>query len=470
MPAPFSSAAISTTLPSDQGLAAIGTDLLDRNRLNRILGLALPIIGGMVSQNILNLVDTAMVSRLENSNAALAAVGYGGFALFVTQAIILGLSTGVQASASRRKGQGRMGETGFFLNAALLIVVVIAPLLTGLLIVVIPDVFPYINRDPAVVALGVPYLQVRAFAIVFIAMNFSFRGYWNAIDMTRLYMLTLISMHMLNIFLNYVFIFGNFGAPALGVQGAAVASVTAMCFGTALYFFFGMRYAREHGFLRGLPPREDIVRLVQLSLPAGIQQMFFAAGFLATFWIIGRVGTAEVAAANVLINVMLIGLLPGMGLGLAAATLVGQALGRRDINDASRWAWDVVKVAFICMGLLGVPMVFFPRELLSAIYTLPDHTLELALWPLRLVGISMLFEAIGAILQSALLGAGDTRRVMKVAIFNQWFLFLPLAYFVGPVLGYGLIGIWSLQIAYRAFQAAVFSGFWFRRRWATIEL
>ena len=78
--------------------------MLDKERFDRILALALPIVGGMVSQNIFNLVDSAMVSRLENSNAALAAVSVAGFTLFVMQAIILGFSTGVQASASRRKG------------------------------------------------------------------------------------------------------------------------------------------------------------------------------------------------------------------------------------------------------------------------------------------------------------------------------------------------------------------------------
>ena len=99
--------------------------MLDKERFDRILALALPIVAGMVSQNIFNLVDSAMVSRLEDSDAALAAVGLGGFTLFVTQAIILGFATGVQASASRRKGQGRLKETALFLNAALVIVVMI---------------------------------------------------------------------------------------------------------------------------------------------------------------------------------------------------------------------------------------------------------------------------------------------------------------------------------------------------------
>lgn len=444
--------------------------MLLTERIRRILDLALPVIAGMVSQNVLNLVDTAMVSRLDHSNAALAAVGYGGFVLFVVQAIILGLSTGVLATASRRKGQGRISETAYFLNAALAIIVLVGPLLTALLVQVIPAIYTMINHDPNVIAIGVPYLQIRALGIVFVAMNFSFRGYWNAVDMTRLYMITLLGMHTLNILLNYVLIFGHFGAPSLGVKGAAIASVTALAVGSTTYFVLGLRHARAFGFLQRLPSRADVLRLIQVSLPSSIQQIFFAAGYLATFWIIGKVGTAEVAAANVLVNMMLVALLPGMGLGLAAATLVGQALGRGNIDEASRWGWDVVKVAVVGLVLLGAPMVICPRLLLTTIYTLDPGTLELALWPLRLVGLSMLFEAIGTILQNALLGAGDTRRVMFVAIFNQWVIFLPLAYLVGPVCGYGLTGIWLLQVLYRVLQAGIFSMFWVRRGWAHIAI
>ena len=442
--------------------------MVPQDRVRRILGLALPVIAGMISQNVLNLVDTAMVSRLDHSDAALAAVGYGGVVLFVAQSIILGLSTGVLATAARRKGEGRPGETAWFLNAALLIIVVVAPIISVCVFYVIPRVYPFINKDPAVMALGIPYLQIRAAGIIFVAMNFSFRGYWNAIDMTRLYMVTLILMHSVNIFLNWVFIFGNLGAPAMGVQGAGLASLCALGFGSLLYFLFGLRFARHLGFLKRLPARDDITRLIRISLPSGVHQIFFSAGWLGLFWIIGKVGTAEVAAGNVLVNVMLVAWLPGMGFGLAASTLVGQALGRRDAEDAARWGWDVVKIAAVGLTVLGLPMLLAPRLLLTSIYTLDPRTLELALWPLRLIGLTMIFEAIGTILQNALLGAGDSRRVMQVAILNQWCLFMPTAYVVGPVLGHGLLGIWLCQVAFRMLQSGVFALLWVRRDWVRV--
>ncbi|MBM3363966.1 MAG: MATE family efflux transporter, partial [Betaproteobacteria bacterium] len=212
----------------------------------------------------------------------------------------------------------------------------------------------------------------------------------------------------------------------------------------------------------------DITRLIRISLPSGVHQIFFSAGWLGLFWIIGKVGTAEVAAGNVLVNVMLVAWLPGMGFGLAASTLVGQALGRREPEDAARWGWDVVKIAAVGLTVLGLPMLLAPRLLLTSIYTLDPRTLELALWPLRLIGLTMIFEAIGTILQNALLGAGDSRRVMQVAILNQWCLFMPTAYVVGPVLGHGLLGIWLCQVAFRMLQSGVFALLWVRRGWVRV--
>ncbi len=194
--------------------------MLSKQRLNRVLGLSVPIIGAMISQNVLNLVDTAMVGTL--GNAALAAVGLGGFALFMFQALILGISTGVQATSSRRKGEGQHDKTAVPLNAALLIVLIAGPVLSAFWYYLTPYVYPHLNSDPDVIRQGVPYLQIRILAIMFVGMNYSFRGYWNAVDHARLYMGTLVIMHSLNILLNYILIFGHFGTPAMGAKGAGL--------------------------------------------------------------------------------------------------------------------------------------------------------------------------------------------------------------------------------------------------------
>ena len=173
---------------------------MESTRLNRIFALSLPIIGGMASQNLLNLVDTAMVGFL--GDAALAAVGIAGFVAFTCQALVLGISTGVQTTAARRKGEGRLDRAARSLNSALLLVAVIAPLMSLALIQFVEPGFRVLNDDPDVVEQGIPYLEIRLTAIVFVGMNFAFRGYWNALDLSRLFMSTVIIMHVPNIVLN----------------------------------------------------------------------------------------------------------------------------------------------------------------------------------------------------------------------------------------------------------------------------
>ena len=440
---------------------------MDPARRNRIFALALPIIGGMVSQNLLNIVDTAMVGFL--GDAALAAVGLGGFVVFMCQALILGISTGVQTSAARRKGEGRPEQAASILNTALVLVLIVAPLFSVVLIQLAEPVYPYLNTDPAVIELGVPYIEWRLGAIVFVGINFAFRGYWNALDLSRLYMKTLILMHACNIVLNYALIFGHFGAPAFGVTGAGMASAISMAIGTTIYLYLGLKHVRKDGFLRCLATRDETVALVSVSIPAGLQQLFFAAGLVAMFWIIGRIGTPELAAANVLVTVLLFAILPGLGLGLACATLVGQALGKREPDDAYQWAWDVAKVTVVLLTILGLPMSIAP-DLVSSIFIHEASTRDLARWPMRIMGLTMPIEAIGFAFMHGMLGAGDARRVMFVSVSTQWLLFLPLAFIVGPVLGYGLLGVWLWQSGSRTLQSWLYLTMWRGRRWQHIEV
>ena len=429
--------------------------------------LALPIIGGMVSQNLLNIVDTAMVGFL--GDPALAAVGLGGFVVFMCQALILGISTGVQSSAARRKGEGRIDRAAAVLNTALLLVLLIAPIFSLVLIQLAEPAYPFLNSDPEVIERGVPYIEWRLGAIVFVGMNFAFRGFWNALDLSRLYMNTLIIMHACNIVLNYVLIFGKFGAPAYGVTGAGMASAISVAIGTAIYFYLGFRHIEQGAFLRRLTNAQETASLIRISLPAGVQQLFFAAGLVAMFWIIGRIGTPELAAANVLITVLLFAILPGLALGIACTTLVGQALGARDVDDAYQWTWDVAKVTIILLTVLGLPMWLVP-DLVSSIFIHEPSTRELARWPMRVMGLTMPIEAITFAFMHGLLGAGDAKRVMMVSIGTQWLIFLPLAYLVGPFLGFGLLGVWLLQGGSRALQAFLYTKMWRGRKWQHIEV
>ena len=421
----------------------------------------------MVSQNVLNWVDTAMVGSLGNN--ALAAVGAGGFANFMAAAFVMGLSSGVQAISARRFGEGRREVMAEPLNGGLLFALILSVIIGSATYALAPYAYPLIVDDPLVSEIGVPYLRYRLLGMAFIGANFAFRGYFNAINESWRYLLTLMAMHVVNVVLNYAFIFGELGAPELGAPGAGLSSAIATGFGCAVYFVQGVVSARKNGFLRGLPNRNDAVTMLKLAVPSGVQQFLFAAGFTVFFGIIARIGTPEAAAANALITTMLTCVLPGIAFGIAAASLVGQALGRKDPEDAYRWGWDVVKVAATTMEVLGLILVIFAEPLLG-IFLHDAETLQLAVFPLRVFGLTIFLDGIGNVLMNALLGAGAATTTLAVSVSTQWLLMLPIAYLVGPVLGHGLLGVWLCFISWRGFQAVIFAFIWIRRRWVNIKV
>jgi putative MATE family efflux protein len=439
----------------------------DRSRRAMIWSIALPIMGGMMSQNVLNLVDIGMVGRLGDS--ALAATGIGSFSSYMAISFIIGLSAGVQALAARRLGEGRTSETAIPLNGGLMLALLIGIPLCIILVLFTPTAFTYLTDDPTVRELGIPYLQVRIFSMMAVGMNFSFRGYWSAIHMTGLYLRTLLIMHAINIFLNWVLIFGNLGAPELGVFGAGLATTISLYIGTAIYFFFALRHARDKGFLHGIPSRSTLWQQFTLSLPSSLQQLFFAAGLVTLVWIVGRIGTAEVAAINILMTFHITAILPAFGIALAATTLVGNALGRGDPDDAAMWGWNCAAMTFIYGVILSLLLIPLAQPILAVFLTNPD-TRQLAHLPMILWALMISFDTLGMVLMNALIGAGDTRRSMWISVLWQWLFFLPLAYLVGPALGYGLLGVWIVNGIYRVGQALTCTQLWKGRKWARIEI
>jgi len=276
-------------------------------------------------------------------------------------------------------------------------------------------------------------------------------------------------MHVVNIALNYTLIFGNFGAPELGATGAGVGTAVSTAVGTVLYFVFGFQHARGAGFMRALPDKETLLKILHISIPTAIQQTFFAGGLTLLSWVISRIGTTELAANRVLINVMLIGILPGIGLGLAATSLVGQALGRKDVADARAWGFDVMKLGMLMILVVALPMMILPGPILG-VFIKEAHTIEIGMRPLQLIGLFLILNVGGLVLMNALLGAGDTKRVAAVSIGMQWLFFLPLAYVVGPLWGYGLVGIWALNGLYQAIQTSIYVMFWRGSAWEDIKV
>ena len=437
---------------------------LDRAR--RISFIGLPIMGGMVSGVILGLVDSAMVSTL--GNAALGAVGFSTFASFIYLGLFYGFSIAVQAFVSRRMGENLPESCGISLSAALVSIALSAPLLSGILYFLIPHLFPLINSDPEVVSIGIAYSRWLILQAVFVGFIAAMTGFWNGVGLSRIYLPSLIAMHVINVLLNYVLIFGKFGAPEMGAEGAGLATALASVVGVALFFRLGILYGKPFGFLKSVPDMAEIKKMLRLAIPAGMQQLLDTLALTTTYSIVGMVGTMELACYSVLINFINLVGLPAWGLGAAGATLVGRALGEKNISEAAAWAWDVIKLGVIGMFILGTPFWLFPEQILS-FWIHDPATRELAIWPTRILGLMIGFNGVGYMLATMLNGAGDVKKVTLVNLFTQWCLLVPGAYLMGPVLGYGLIGIWGLhQFVYRAGHVFIFAYFWRRGDWSKI--
>ncbi|MCP4413672.1 MAG: MATE family efflux transporter [Gammaproteobacteria bacterium] len=439
----------------------------ESQRRKQILAISIPIIGGMVSQNILNLVDAAMVGHL--GSAAMAAVGISSFLNFMAVALFMGIATGVQVIVARRVGQKRENEAAVPLNGSILLNLVFALPASILLYLSVPTFITYLIEDPEVVTQAQPYMEMRLAGITAIAINFCFRGFWSGIKQTHYYMWVLFAMHALNIFLNYTLIFGNFGFPALGVLGAGMGTTISMILGSICHFVLCLKKGRQYGFMHGLPSMQSIKDMVHLSIPASLQQLFFAAGFTMLFWIIGKVSTDSLAAANIITNLTLVAILPCIAFGMSASTLVSEALGRKDPDDAFQWAWDVSIIAMLVVSIIGVPLFFLPEPILS-LFLVEQGALEVATVPLQLVAIGLPFEALGMVMMSSLMGAGATKVTMRVSMGMQWLLFLPMVWILGPMLGYGLTAIWLVQMFYRGSQTFIYTFIWNKKNWRHINV
>ena len=437
------------------------------DRVRRILSLGLPIMGGMSTHVILGVVDLVFVGFL--GTAAIGAVGLASFFSFVYLGFFWGGSVALQATVSRLKGEGHDERTAEYLNAAILLVLLTAPVSSLLLVFATPWLLPLMNDDPSVLDHGVPYLQWLIASGTFVGLNAAFGGFWNATDRSQMYMRVVVVTGLVNIPLNYIFIFGSLGLPAYGVTGAGIGTTVASALGTLYYFYLGFRYGRQNGFLQSRPSRRQLMTLIRLALPSGSQQVIESLTLSLMYKIVGLVGTAQLAVFSVLMNLINTVGLPAWGLGVAGATLVGQALGRDDTSDASAWAWDVIKVGIALMALLGMPLWLLSDSILSIF--IHDATVRsVGIWPSRILGVMIIFNGIGYMLSAMLNGAGDVKRVMYVNILTQYLVLLPGAYLLGPYLGFGLIGVWLMhQFGFRAVQTSIFMLMWRRRRWASIR-
>ncbi len=433
------------------------------SRHKQILKLSLPIAIAIVGFASIGLIDIAMVGRL--GDIALAAIGLANSLFFLLFVITLGLGTGVQTLTAMRVGEGNLHLSGKDLNAGLLIGIVLGLLLMAVGYIVFPLIISYMTQDPRVTEQGVAYLNTRMPQLLFFALCFAFRSYWNGIGEPQITLLEMVTAIIGNVVFNYLLIFGKLGFPEMGAAGAGLSTTLATFITFMLYLVIGIKRIRINGFLRGLPEKTRIQSLIRISVPVGISRFLVTVSISVLFLMVGFLGTRETAALNVMNNIMVTITLIADAMGFAAITFVGKALGREDIQDAKKWAWEVAKIGTAILLVLAVLISLFPQVLLS-VFIVDPATISVAVTPLRLSGVNILVIGFVTIMSAALVGAGAAKTSLVLTLIIQWCLTLPLQWILGIYLGYGLLGIvFGFLIAY-SIGSVVVVYIWHREGWS----
>jgi MATE family multidrug resistance protein len=278
-----------------------------------------------------------------------------------------------------------------------------------------------------------------------------------------------------NIALNYCLIEGRAGFPALGVRGAAWASVSASWLGfLAIFVLFGRGAWRERlSALRAFAPRE-LARVVRFGLPNGVNYFLeFAAFVLFINVVIGHLGTSVLAAFNVVLQINSISFMPAFGVASSGAILVGEAIGKPALDRV----WPIVKltgaVNAIWMGSVGLVYVAIPETLIGLFRPrdAPAETLvSVGATMLAMSCIWQLFDAAGMTLSEALRAAGDTAWCMIARIVLAWLVFTPAAWLAVLSFGGGVTTVMIALIAYMVALAAAFGWRFASGRWRDIDL
>lgn len=436
-------------------------------RAKTILALAFPVGIALSSTLAMSLIDLAMVRDL--GTHAIAGVGLSVFCNTLVLAFVSGVAPAVQGIVARRRGQGSPEPRCLPLNTGLLAVLVIGLPLTIICYFCVPFFFSLISSDPAVTKIGIPFLRTLYGGIIAVGLHSAFKGYWYAMEEPKVCMLIVLFMNLLNFTGNYLLIHGNFGAPALGATGAALSTVLSLYVGVLIHFVLVYFRFRKDGFLSARPQFSLMKKILRMGLPATMQEFFFSAGYLVFFWMVGKVGTSELAAANVLVRITMVLVLLAMALGTASATLVSKTIGEGDLAGAAQWGWDAGKLGVIGITLLGLPLFLFPEWCLSIFLTNP-HTIAMAVIPLRLVAATTGFGSLIYIFAYTLYSVGDGNRVIMVSFSTQWIVFLPAVWIVGPYLKHSLLQIWIVQMVYGALATVLITAIWAQGRWKKVRV
>jgi MATE family multidrug resistance protein len=407
-----------------------------------VLRLALPASAEQLLSMMVGIVDTFLVGHL--GAAPLAAVGLANQWVFVATALFGAIATGTTALIARFVGAQDPRQADQVLRQSVLVGGLIGLFSTILGLTLARQAVLLLGAPDDVIDLSIDYLRVVASIFFFSTLMFIGNASLRGAGDTRTPLYVMMVVNVINIAVAWTAINGPFGLPRLGVVGSALGAATGRFVGGVLVIALLIRgRAGIRLRLAGLRPDWHLIRrILHVGLPTGMEQLLFRSGHMVYARMLAALGTIAYAANQVAINALSISFMPGFGFALAATTLVGQGLGAKDPEAAQQRGYTAYRLGASLMTVMGMMVVLFPEQLIG-FFTNEADVIAVGTLPLRLVGLVQPLLAAAMVFPGGLRGAGDTRYPMIITAASIWGIRVPLAYLLGLVMGWGLVGAWS---------------------------
>jgi len=430
--------------------ASAGVALLDEARLSRsVLRIAWPVVVNQVSLSMVQLVDTLLVGHLGKD--ALAGVGLGSIVFWIPQSGIFAVGVGTIAVAARNVGSGHRERASVTAAMALAMGLAWGVLLALVMALAADPLLRVMGAEPAARSEGVTWMRAASIGFPLTAMLYAGSASLTGAGDTRTPMIIMLVVNLVNAVVAYTLINGPGPFPELKVLGSGLGATSAGISGAALVLL-ALAVGRGGLQLQPLavlhPAPAEMKRILNVGLPAGLENLQFNLAFLVYTRIIASLGSAALAAHRVTLSVEGLAFNPGFALGVATATLVGQSLGAGRADLAERSAKVALLWATVIMTSVGIVLLLFGEPITSLFVRGEDadEVVHIGGQLLFVFAFAMPAMAISQTLAGGLRGAGDTRAVLAIGVFGIWVVRLLPAYLLAIVLGFDAPGAWLAAV------------------------
>jgi putative MATE family efflux protein len=401
------------------------------------------------------------------SVSALAAVGMSMQFMMIINVLMTLYVVGGNALISRFIGQGRKKRASALLYSLGIFAVILSVFVTIGGYAGSEYFYSWMGAQEDVVEQGSLYFKILSLGIVVIFIDTLLYNALSAAGDTKSSLYIKLFSAGLNAFLNYVLIFGHYGFDAMGIEGAAYATVIAYCFNVAAYY---MLIKKPHSKLNIIPiiRMKDILRVWHVGWSAALDRGVSSMSFLVFVSIITAYGTTEMAGYQVGLRIEGIAFMPGFGFAIAAMALVGQNLGANDKNRAYNMGVISGRIAYVFMGSVGLVLILFPDTLVG-FFTQDKATIIVASYYLILVGLAQIPLAIMFVYSGALRGAGATKITLVINVLSLW-IFRVIPSYIAYKMGYGIVAIFVIMNVETLIKGIVYWYIYQKRAWLNTKV